>query len=127
LCPGAIVKKGTVHDFEFEGIKFDKLLSNSVFLLLDSLEEAENALNHFCEVTTPNGWVYIGDIPMIIEGLDENKRRRTKSLNMEVQHFPVDFFDAYCTKHNYKGQYIKQIVPGKESTEYRYDYLIIKK
>ncbi len=112
---------------KFDNVYFDIVFCNGVFLLFESLKYAQEVLDHFLSISKPNAQIWIGDIPDLYSGLDENFRRKGKSMGLELQHYPVSFFDDYCLKNNLKGERIEQSFKEGEHINNRYDYLITKK
>ena len=126
-CPKAVYKQSDALNIEFDGIKFNRLFCNSVFLLFESLDYANKVLNHFMDITATDAQIWIGDIPNVNTNLDNNYRRVGKSIGLGLQHYPVSFFNDFCQKHGCIGQDFAQKVKGKESANYRYDFMITKR
>jgi len=124
LVPNANFNNGDALNFGFDDCTFDLIFCNSVFLLFESLDYAQNVLQYFISRLNINGKIWIGDLPGNDISLDVNYRRKGKSINLELQHYPVSFFDDFCEKNGYKGTKIEQTFKKEEFQNNRFDYKI---
>lgn len=124
--PNAKFEINNALSFDFDGVLFDRVFCNSVFLLFENLDYAKKVLINFEKRTKKGGKIWIGDIPEVNELVDDNFRRIGKSVDLPFQHYPESFFTNFCTERNLKGRKIIQNIQGKESAKYRYDFIIEK-
>lgn len=125
-CPKAKIGQKNAIDAGFDNVIFDRIFCNGVFILFESLDFAERVLDRFLSISKKDALIYLGDMPMPTESMQEgsNYRRIGKSSPLELQHYPESFLLNYCNKKGLKGKYIKQEVPNKINAGFRYDYLI---
>jgi cyclopropane fatty-acyl-phospholipid synthase-like methyltransferase len=128
ICPEAILIKSDALNVHYLNYKFNRIICNSVFMYFPDLTYAKNVLMHFKKISSKDAKIWIGDnsYPSDNEMDKKTFRRRTMSDKMEMQHYPVTFFDNCAKELNLKGKKIDQKIPGKATAINRYDYLFEK-
>jgi len=128
-CPSAHLRIGSALDAGFGNLCFDRIICNGVFLLLESLVFARDVVKHILSISAPDARIWIGDLPMPTKEMmpDGNYRRKGKSSDLELQHFPPDFFNELCSELGVEGHPVAQEVRGKLTAAFRYDFLIINR
>ena len=125
-CPAAHLRVGSSLDAGFGDLQFSRIICNGVFLLFDSLSFANAVIRYMLSISAPEGKIWIGDLPLPTKEMqsDGNYRRRGKSSDLELQHFPPDFFNKLCSELGVEGHPVAQAVRGKVTAEFRYDFLL---
>ncbi len=126
-CPAAAVRGGDALNASFDSLHFDRIFCNSVFLLFDSLNYARQVISYFLDISAPSARIWVGDLPAPTPQMEEGDyRRQTKTTNYVVQHYPVPFFAKLCEELGVSFWHFPQDIPGKPSSAYRYDVMIVK-
>ena len=126
-CPTVQLRLGSATDAAFGNIRFDRIICNSVFLCFPNMSHARDAICHFLSISSLNGKIWIGDLPLPTEEMRENSdyRRTGLTTKLGTQHYPPEFMARLCEEFGVTGTYVRQVV-NKASAAFRYDWLIEK-
>ncbi len=126
-CPTAQLRVGSATDARFEGIPFDRIVCNSVFLLFANMAHARETVAHFLAISSAEAKFWIGDLPFPTAQMTEDGdyRRTGLTTKLGTQHYPLEFMYSICNELRLRGSHFPQTV-NKASAAFRYDFLIEK-
>lgn len=126
-CPTAQLRVGSATDARFEGIRFDRIVCNSVFLCFASMAHARETIAHFVAISSEEAKFWIGDLPFPTSEMAEGSgyRRTGLTTKLGTQHYPLAFMYEICEELRLRGSHFPQTV-DKPSAAFRYDFLIEK-
>lgn len=138
VMPNGTFYTGSITDMgQIEDSSCDVVLCNSVFLYLNSLNDAKMAISEFVRILGPTGRIAVLDVPDKVKEVDaiEAKRKAVgdeafnklyKNSNLQHMYYEKEWFQSIADEFNVKVEIENQNIPDYTNSDFRFNVFMSK-